>query len=116
MTPDHYKSGIDPKYLAVDDVPPTVGKLSMRATTLLQTTSRSKLCTRSYAPSKSRESQLAGFRDSRTGVLRESRERKAIWMLAPWRGTKYTIRGKVVASPSPGRGESSESKVARGSS
>jgi hypothetical protein len=30
---------------------------------------------------------------------RESRERKAIWMQAPWRGTEYTIRGKVVASP-----------------
>jgi hypothetical protein len=30
---------------------------------------RSELCTRSYAPSKSRDSQLAGFRDSRAGVL-----------------------------------------------
>jgi hypothetical protein len=47
---------------------------------------------------------------------RESWEWKAIWMLAPWRGTEYTIRGKVVTSPSPGRDESSESKVARGSS
>jgi hypothetical protein len=37
---------------------------------------------------------------------RESQERKAIWMQAPWRVTEYTIRGKVVASPSPGRGES----------
>ncbi len=27
---------------------------------------------------------------------------KAIWMWASWRGTKYTIRGKVVASPKPG--------------
>jgi hypothetical protein len=25
--------------------------------------------------------------------------KKAIWMWAPWRGPKYTIRGKVVASP-----------------
>jgi hypothetical protein len=25
---------------------------------------------------------------------RESRERKTIWMQAPWRGTEYTIRGK----------------------
>jgi hypothetical protein len=30
---------------------------------------------------------------------RESRERKAIWMWVSWRVTKYTIRGKVVASP-----------------
>jgi hypothetical protein len=37
---------------------------------------------------------------------RESGERKAIWMPAPWRVTEYTIRGKAVASPSPGRGES----------
>jgi hypothetical protein len=33
--------------------------------------------------------------------MRESRERKAIWMQAPWRGTEYTIRGKP---PSPWRG------------
>jgi hypothetical protein len=33
---------------------------------------------------------------------RESRERKAIWMWAPWRGPEYTIRGKVVASPKSG--------------
>jgi hypothetical protein len=37
---------------------------------------------------------------------RESRERKVIWMWAPWRGVEYTIRGKVMASPSLGRGES----------
>jgi hypothetical protein len=35
--PDHKKSEIDPIYLAADDVPHTVGKLSMIATTLLQT-------------------------------------------------------------------------------
>jgi hypothetical protein len=47
-----------------------------------------------------------GWRDFGT-PMRESRERKAIWMWAPWRGLEYTIRGKVVASPpSPGRGES----------
>jgi hypothetical protein len=32
---DQKKSGIDPIYLAVDNVPHTVGKLSTRATTLL---------------------------------------------------------------------------------
>jgi hypothetical protein len=37
---------------------------------------------------------------------RESQERKAIWMPTPWRVTEYTIRGKVVTSPSPGCGES----------
>jgi len=35
LTPDQKKSGIDPIYLAADDVPQTVGKLSTRPTTLL---------------------------------------------------------------------------------
>ncbi len=112
MTPDQKKSGIDPIYLAASDVPHIVENLSTRATTLLQIASRSEVCTRSYAPSKSQESPLAGFWDSHAGVPRQ----KAIWMWPPWRVTEYTIRGKVVASPSSGRGESNESKVARGSS
>jgi hypothetical protein len=29
----------------------------------------------------------------------ETQDKNAIWMWASWRGTKYTIRGKVVASP-----------------
>ncbi len=29
----------------------------------------------------------------------ESRDKNAIWMWASWRGTKYTVKGKVVASP-----------------
>jgi hypothetical protein len=33
---------------------------------------------------------------------RESREWKTIWMWALWSVTKYTIRGKVVASPKSG--------------
>jgi hypothetical protein len=28
-----------------------------------------------------------------------------IWMWPPWRVVEYTIRGKVVVSPSPGHGE-----------
>jgi hypothetical protein len=47
---------------------------------------------------------------------RESREKKAIWMLAPWRGTEYTIRGKVVASPKFGPWWVLCVRVARGSS
>jgi hypothetical protein len=34
------------------------------------------------------------FQDSHLGILRQN----DIWMWALWRGTKYTIRGKVVAS------------------
>jgi hypothetical protein len=79
-----------------------VGKLSTRATTLLQTASRPKVCSQSYGAPKSRESHLAQFRESCAGVPGKI----AIWMWAPWRVTEYTIRGKVVASPSPGCGES----------
>jgi hypothetical protein len=86
LTLNQKKSGIDPIYLSVNDVRHTVGKLSTKATTLLQTAPRSKVCSQSYGASK----------------LRESRERKAIWMWAPWRGAKYTIRGKVVANPKSG--------------
>ncbi len=39
-----------------------------------------------------------------------------IWVLVPWLGTKYTIRGKVVASPSLGRGEFCESVFVCGES
>jgi len=45
-------------------------------------------------PAKSRESRLWEFQDSHLGISRKN----AIWMWASWRGTKYTIRGKVVAS------------------
>jgi hypothetical protein len=38
LTPDEKKSGIDPIYLCANNVRHTVGKLSTRATTLLQTT------------------------------------------------------------------------------
>jgi hypothetical protein len=68
LTPNQKKSEIDPKYLAAEDVRHTVGKLSTRATTLLQTTLRSEVCSQSYGASKSWESRWAGFQDSRAGV------------------------------------------------
>jgi hypothetical protein len=46
----------------------------------------------------------------------ESRDKNAIWMWVLWRGVEYTIRGKVMASPKSGHGESCEFKFARGSS
>jgi hypothetical protein len=107
LTPDQKKSGIDLIYLAAGNVPHIVGKLLTRATTLLQTASRSEVCSQSYAASKSRESWLAQFRDSHAGVPRESRDKKAISMWALWRGAEYTIGSKVVVySQGPGRGES----------
>jgi hypothetical protein len=68
LTLDRKKSGMDSIYLAADDVPHTVGKLLTRATTLLQTTLRSEVCSWSYGAPKSRESRLAGFWDSHAGV------------------------------------------------
>jgi hypothetical protein len=76
----------------------TVGKLSTKATIFLKTSLRSKVCTKSYAPSKSRESHLLEFRDFHLGVPGQ----KAIRMWPPWRTTKYIIWGKVVASPRSG--------------
>jgi hypothetical protein len=58
LTPDHKKSGIDPICLVARGVPHTVGKLSMRATTLLQTTLGSKVFLQSYGAPKSLESHL----------------------------------------------------------
>jgi hypothetical protein len=57
--------------------------------------SQSKVCTQSYGAPKLWESQLWEFRDSHLRVSGQN----AIWMWTSWRGTKYTIRGKVVASP-----------------
>ncbi len=68
LTPDQKKSGIDPIYLAEDNVPHAVGKLSTRATTLLETAPRSEVCSQSYGAPKSWEFRLARFRDSQTGV------------------------------------------------
>ncbi len=75
-----------------------VGKLSTRATTFLQTSLQLKVCTRSYAPLKLRESQLWEFRNSHLGVAGQN----VIWMWPPWRGIEYIIRGKVVVSPKSG--------------
>ncbi len=68
LTPDQKKSRIDPIYLAAEGVRHTVEKLSMKATTLLQTTSRFEVCSQSYGVPKSWESQLARFWDSHSGV------------------------------------------------
>jgi hypothetical protein len=73
----------------------TVGKISTRATTLLHTLSQSKVCTQSYGAPKLQEFQLWEFWDSHLGVPGQN----AIWMWALWRGTKYTIKEKVVAPP-----------------
>jgi hypothetical protein len=52
------------------------GKLSMRAITLLQTSSQSKVWARSYGPTNLQESNLGNFGTP----FWESRDKKAIWM------------------------------------
>jgi hypothetical protein len=52
----------------------------------------------SDGPPKSQESQSWELWDSHLGVLGQN----DIWVLVPWPYTKYTIRGKVVASPKSG--------------
>jgi hypothetical protein len=98
LTPDHKKLGIDLISLRVGGMRKSVGKLSMRAITLLQTSSQLEVYTRSYSPIKLREFQPWQFQDSHLGVLRQ----KAIWVRASQRGAEYTIWGKVVASPESG--------------
>ncbi len=61
LTPNHFKSGIDPLPMPDSGVRYAVEKISTRATTSVQTSSRSEVGERSYALPKSRE--------SRTGTL-----------------------------------------------
>jgi len=68
LIPDQKKSGIDPIYLTINNVPHTIGKLSTRATTLFQIALQSKVCSQSYGAPKSQESPLARFRDSHSRV------------------------------------------------
>ncbi len=70
------KSGINLFLTFAAEVRHGVGKLSRRATTLVQTSSRSELRARSYGCPKSRESKPGQFRDSTLGVP----GKKAIWM------------------------------------
>jgi hypothetical protein len=73
----------------------TVGKLSRRDTSSLQTSSQSEVGARSYERPKSQESKLRQFWDSTLGVPGQ----RAIWVWAWCSNTKNTIWGKVVASP-----------------
>jgi len=68
LTFDYKNSGINLIYLVANDVRHIVEKLLTRATTLLETAFRSKICSQSYGAPKSWESQLARFRDSHSGV------------------------------------------------
>jgi hypothetical protein len=93
-------------------MPHTLGNLSTRAITLLQTLPQSKVFKRSYGPPNSRESQFREFRDSQVGSPMTK------WHLgaSPWLGTDNTIRVKPPPSLNVGRGESCEFVFAHDSS
>jgi len=95
LIPDHQKLGIDPTPMRVGEMQCTLGKLSRRATSLLQTSSQLEVWTKSYDRSKSRESKPGQFRDSSLGVPRQ----KAIRMCVPRRGTGWTPCGEGGNSP-----------------
>jgi hypothetical protein len=61
LTHGHKKLGIDPISLCAGVVWHAVGKLLTRDRTLLKTSSRLKVCTRSHSPAKLRESNLGNF-------------------------------------------------------
>jgi hypothetical protein len=99
LTPNHYKSGIDPILVGAGRVRHTVGKLSRRATSSRQTWSQSEVGAKNYERPKSREFKPGQFRDSTLGVLGQ----RAIWVWAWWSNAENTVWGKVVASPSPSK-------------
>jgi hypothetical protein len=95
LTPNHKKSRIDPILVCAGGVRHTVGKLSRRATSSLQTLSQSEVRARSYEHPKSQESKSRQFRNFTLGVPGQ----RAIWVWTQWSNTENTIWGKVVASP-----------------
>ncbi len=95
LSPDHKKSGINLIPLRAGGMQHAVGKILTRAITLVETSSRSEVCTRSYSPVKLRNSYPWRFRDSHLEVSGQ----KVIWMPLPWNDAKYTLWGKVVTSP-----------------
>jgi hypothetical protein len=99
LTFDHEKSRITLSYMLVGGVLHIVRKLSTRDTILIQTSSQSKVYTRSYGcPKWWQKSQFRGLQDSQLG----SPKKNVIWEQPPWRATKNIIRGKVVVSPKSG--------------
>jgi hypothetical protein len=68
LTLDHQKSGIDPTLRRAGGVQHTVGKLSTRATSLLQTSSQLEVWAKSYDSAKWQKSRPKQFQDSSLGV------------------------------------------------
>jgi hypothetical protein len=75
LTPDHEKSGIDLFQTSELKVQYVVGKISTRATSLVQTSSQSDFAVGSYELPESRDSTRDSFRDNFGTPTRESREK-----------------------------------------
>ncbi len=114
LTPDHKKSRIDPIPMCVGGVRHGVGKLLRRATRLVQSSSRSENGARSSDGPKSRESKPRQFQDSFETPLWESQDKEPLGHGRSGATQRILYGERWWLPPSPGRGESSESKVARG--
>jgi hypothetical protein len=104
LTPDHKKLGIGPILVCAGGVRHTVGKLSRRATSSLQTLSQSEVRARSYERPKSRESKPRQFRDSTL----ESRDKEPFGRGRGEVTQRILYGGRWWLPLSPGRGESNE--------
>jgi hypothetical protein len=103
LTSDHKKSGIDLFLMSPQGVRHDVGKLSTRATTLVETSSRFEFGARSYECPKLRDSNLGQFRDSNLGV---SRKKSHLDVSSAESYKVYYMGEGGGFPPSPGRGES----------
>jgi hypothetical protein len=114
LTPDHYKSGIDHFPMSNSGVRYVVEKISTRATTLVQNSSRSEVKARSYDLSKSRESNRNTFGTISRLQLGSPRKmwHSGVVPAASHRAYYREYGGGILSSPS--RDVSSESEVTRG--
>jgi hypothetical protein len=95
LTPNHKKSKIDPTPMRTGGLQHTVGKLSTRATTLLETSSQSEVWVKSYSPAKLWKSKTWQFRTP----LWESWDKKPFRCRYRGEPQRILYGGKVVASP-----------------
>jgi len=106
LTPDHLKSGIDLFPTSDLSVRHGVGKISTRATTLVQTSSRFNSVVGSYGGSKFRESRQDNFGTP----FRESREFVSFGCSLCDQSQRILYGGRWWLPPSPGCDESCVSK------
>jgi hypothetical protein len=106
LTPDHKKSGIDLFPTSDSSVQHGVGKISTRATTLVQTSLRLDSTVGSYGRSKFWESSWDNFGTP----FRESQQNVPFGCSLHYELQRILHGGRWWLPPSPGRGESCVSK------